>query len=105
LQGLFHFMQGVGLVNPTERTLRRQLADGPGNINRQLPFLCLSIYVVAHDQNGWVRASSWRDLLQLLVGFGVIAELQPTLGGFQVALPRVRTMVMNLYLGECHTCR
>ena len=62
----------------------QQLSQCRGNIQRTLPFLGLGVDLPANLQNRRVSAILGSDVLQFLVGFEMIAQLEPALGGLQV---------------------
>src|SRR5947208_1103833 len=75
-------------MNPSCWPVRGQLCERSGNVHAGIPFLCLGVNLPAEFQDIWMRPQQRRDLVQLLIGFDVVAKFQPALGGLEMKIVR-----------------
>jgi hypothetical protein len=66
---------------PAQWMFRHQLNQRRGNVQRTLPFLGLGVDLPTNLQNSRVSAILGGNVLQLLVGFEMITQLDPALRG------------------------
>lgn len=83
LQGAPQFVQGVGAVNSAEPALRRHRGQRRGDVQAGVPLPGVGINAPAELEHVGMGAVGGGDLLQLIVGIGVIAQTNPAIGRAQ----------------------